>query len=325
MHRRLQAVLDTLKTLHDRKQPISSSDLQTTKPKTVYDARRNEDVEIHVQKDRAGERPTHTHQSKTTPTEKTADRVSNKQVLIIGDSILKGIQRKGLNNNVHVKTLRGAKISDVKARLSSINVSQYSDVVVYVGGNNLADDQHISDIVTDMTLLIETLQAAGCTVYLCNMCPRDDTDVTVLDDVLREIKSASGEFKVINCYKSFVCGNGDIIRQYYHRDGIHLSPSGTSNFLRVINKVLRIMSKPTSRSENFQHSRYPSNNRYTNYVQRRQDQYRRSMTNDNRRYSDSPRTSPNYRRQPEWNQMDRPRRWNQHPTFRRHNQYWCNY
>lgn len=58
--------------------------------------------------------------------------------LIKGDSLMRGISRKGLNRNVFVKTIPGGKLADVENRLQREELDTYSDIIIYVGGNDVS-------------------------------------------------------------------------------------------------------------------------------------------------------------------------------------------
>ncbi|KAH3789076.1 hypothetical protein DPMN_167244 [Dreissena polymorpha] len=67
----------------------------------------------------------------------TVDRADTP--LKIGDSILKGINRSGLNKNTHIKTLPGRKIKDIRLTLDSWDITKYKNVIIYIGGNDMAE------------------------------------------------------------------------------------------------------------------------------------------------------------------------------------------
>ncbi|KAH3778928.1 hypothetical protein DPMN_180405 [Dreissena polymorpha] len=65
----------------------------------------------------------------------TAER--SDKTLIIGDSILSGINRCGLNKNTHIKTLPGRKIKDIRLTLDTLDMTKYENVIIYIDGNDM--------------------------------------------------------------------------------------------------------------------------------------------------------------------------------------------
>ena len=62
------------------------------------------------------------------------------KTVILGNSILKGVQKSGLNPNVDVYTLPGARVRDVFLKVKSNDMSNWERCFfLYVGGNDAAD------------------------------------------------------------------------------------------------------------------------------------------------------------------------------------------
>lgn len=190
-----------------------------------------------------------TNNSRVSNTPRTSPRRSHTQrtkTLIIGDSILKEIDRRGVNPNVEVISLSGATVDRVAQTLSRMDVTQFQHVVLYIGGNNVSSGQHILDVYKELKLLVSTLQKSQCTVYVCTLSPRSDVDVIPWNDAIKQLcEELSTE--CINCYESFIYGNGDAVRNFYHRDNVHLSRQGTSNLLHTINRYSTIMTRRNGR------------------------------------------------------------------------------
>ena len=62
-----------------------------------------------------------------------------KKTSIIGDSILKGIQLRGLQKNVSVMPFPGKKANDIRTKLQRFNLTLYENVIIDIGGNDAAD------------------------------------------------------------------------------------------------------------------------------------------------------------------------------------------
>ena len=84
-----------------------------------------------------------------------------------------------------------------------------------------------------------------CKIYLCTVCPRTDIEVTPVNDILKQVCEQSPA-TLIDCYPSFVFGNGKAVHLLFHKDGIHLVQKGTSTLLKVIDKSGPILKRPSS-------------------------------------------------------------------------------
>ncbi|KAH3721778.1 hypothetical protein DPMN_064726 [Dreissena polymorpha] len=85
----------------------------------------------------------------------TADRADT--TLIIGDSILNGINRRGLNKNTHIKTLPGRKIKDIRLTLDSCDTTKYKNVIIYIGGNDMAEGDDATKAYREIKQLLHEL------------------------------------------------------------------------------------------------------------------------------------------------------------------------
>ncbi|KAH3773350.1 hypothetical protein DPMN_174709 [Dreissena polymorpha] len=162
-----------------------------------------------------------------------------RQTLIIGDSILRGINKSGLKTDADVLTCPGKKLLEIKSNLSGEITSQYKNLIVYAGGNDAASGSARSTLYNDIKSLILDIRtkSESCAVYLCTVCPRIDTDVLPLNELLKRTREDL-EVRIIDCHQAFVIGNGNTVRHNYHRDGIHRNAKGTSALVTAINRQL---------------------------------------------------------------------------------------
>ena len=175
----------------------------------------------------------------STPTNQTAPKT-----MIIGDSILKGINKRGLSENTDAQSIRGAKVKNISFSIRNLNPDGYATFVIYVGGNDVgsADTQAIySELKETVTLL----KQQNNDVYLCTVCPRSDCDVVPLNESLKQL-SRDQHVNLIDIYSSFIYGDGTTARNYYLRDGIHLNNMGTRNLVSCINRVVPIIKLKTT-------------------------------------------------------------------------------
>ena len=84
----------------------------------------------------------YSHKSNKLPSQGPEQRNNleeKKKTLIIGDSILKGIQLRGLQKNVSVMIFPGKKANDIRTKLQRFKLTLYENVIIYIGGNDAAD------------------------------------------------------------------------------------------------------------------------------------------------------------------------------------------
>ncbi|KAH3861592.1 hypothetical protein DPMN_024525 [Dreissena polymorpha] len=110
-----------------------------------------------------------------------------------------------------------------------------------LGGNDAASGSARSTLYNDLNSLILDIRrkSESCAVYLCTVCPRIDTDVLPLNELLKRT-GEDLEVRIVDCHQAFVFGNENTARNYYHRDGIHLNTKGTSALVTAIIRQLPI-------------------------------------------------------------------------------------
>lgn len=163
--------------------------------------------------------------------------------LLIGDSLLSGVNRKGLRDNVHCQSFSGANIRTIKDKISMFDLTKFRNVVIYVGGNDAAksdDNELFVKHYQDLTKLIKE-KNSDCRIYLCSSCPRGDTDVSKFNDEIEGLAS-SHAVRFIDIYPTFYDKNKDLRTKFYgKKDWIHLSNSGTKRLLGTIDRVIPIV------------------------------------------------------------------------------------
>ena len=237
IQRRIQGIFDSLRNLHEKS---SSTSLQESQPHV-----QNSTPPIQVLEDE--QIPTTQPQTSTSDSNQVngpasyADvAITKSKILIIGDSVVKGIEPRGLDAKVDRATCPGAIIPDIGNQVSQMDMNQYSNVIVYVGGNDVSAGKATGASGAELLRLTRYIQNKDCRVFLCTMAPRRDADVSQYNDVVREICVKTGA-DLINTYQSFVYGDGSSVRHYFTRDGIHLNRNGSQTLVRVLNKHIQIV------------------------------------------------------------------------------------
>jgi hypothetical protein len=226
--KKVQSVHDILKHFHDKGHNFSRTKTET--PNIIPPVNTPRNPELHD-----GNEQTSTNAR--TPYNQKSDTV------ILGDSILKGIKEKGLCSDIRTACIRGARASDALSRVRHWNIDECKNVVIHVGGNDVSSKASLSTTCDDIIETVTSLQKQEIRVYLCTICPRSDVDVAHLNDEIRAICTSTNATLV---YKSFVYGDGGVVKLLFHRDGIHLNETGSRTLVMAINQVLIII--PQKRS-----------------------------------------------------------------------------
>ena len=78
-------------------------------------------------------------------------------------------------------------------------------------------------------------QMTSVKIFLCNICPRTDTYVGYINDIIQRLFEQHNA-KLVDIESAFHDRHEKIIERYYDTDGIHLSSSGVKRLLVALNK-----------------------------------------------------------------------------------------
>lgn len=198
---------------------------------------------------------------------------SVKPALVIGDSIIKGIQESGLSDT-KVKCLRGARVLDIKKEIDNTDICSYGTIIMHVGTNDCVSNAKLSEGITEYTALISDLNTRAPSIkkVISSVCPR--TDTTSNQDRVREfnnkVKRIATEQSCtfIDNDQTFLLQNSQTDKNNLDRKGLHLSKAGTRNLLQNIHTTHAIIrSRPmaplTAQSEFETPSNSPPDSRHT--------------------------------------------------------------
>lgn len=253
--RKLQSVADSLRSqTHKPTQrncspvPVHQSPIVNDSPTVVLS-----EETTHEPNNRRNQPTTH---SCVVQQQQAKQLQSGNGTLLIGDSILKGIQTRGLDSNVNVKTCPGASVNDIKARLENIDLSTYKTIIIYVGGNDSSSNIPSETIYKNLKATVGPLTKRA-NVYLCTVCPRRDTDVVPVNDIIKQLCEETSGLDIIDCYQTFIFGDGRPVFMLYGSDGVHLSPNGSRSLVSSINRVVNIIKKRQQSDRSPQLTRMP--------------------------------------------------------------------
>lgn len=198
-----------------------------------------------------------------------------KQVLLIGDSIISGVNPRGLKESVHRNGMSGATVESIIKEVKLFDLEKFSHVVIYVGGNNASRGSDIEFFEEKYDQLLDYIMQKNhqCKVLLASSCPRGDADTSDINGVIHRLAQVH-KMQFVDMDHAFHNKHGEIIDRYYSRDSIHLSQSGIKRLLGTLNNFVEIVS-------NFNHCVYGRQNRKpTPHFQRLQHSNRRTSQNE---------------------------------------------
>lgn len=164
--------------------------------------------------------------------------------IIIGSSVVKGIKTRGLHN-CDVLTNRGAHIPHITDIVMTKDLSNYKNIIVQVGGNDIAHHGNIQTFLEDYESLLYALRAYGnkdSNIIVSGLLPRSDVSVYEANHELMNLCKFL-DVIFIDQLQSFR-GYQDYPNSFYFGyDGIHLNRKGTSMLLRNMNTVIGILKR----------------------------------------------------------------------------------
>lgn len=230
--------------------------------------------------------PDKTYQSQTS---KQQNGHEQGRTLIIGDSIVSGINRKGLKNRVECHPVPGATIDAINNKLQIFDISKFDNIVVYVGGNDTSRNTNLEYFEEKYDQLITSVKSknSSCQLFLCTSCPRGDTEVMDINEVIMRL-CETNKLTCIDTNSAFY-DRKDQLRDHFYkpRDNIHLSRSGIKRLLGTIDQHLGVVDNfekcvyPPSQSSRWNPvSQYKPRRTATSYAQQSTQDSRRSANQD---------------------------------------------
>ena len=175
--------------------------------------------------------------SKTSHTKATA-----KKILLMGDSIITGVNIKGLKDKVYKHGISGATVDTLLQEIEVYDLQNFSHIILYIGGNNASngtDSEYFEEKYDQLICYIKE-RNRDCKIMLVNSCPRGDVDVTHVNEIMSEL-AEQHDIVLIDAYKAFFNKKQTLSVNYYSQDRIHLSNSGVKRLVGTINNHLDIV------------------------------------------------------------------------------------
>ena len=108
-------------------------------------------------------------------TRNTSNQRERSNKLIIGHSMVKGIEPRGLQPEIKINVNQGADSLRITKKLHYMDLSNLSDVIIYAGGNDGPNGTPPRKTKANLEGAIETALEQGCMVWLCLIAPRVDS------------------------------------------------------------------------------------------------------------------------------------------------------
>ena len=169
-------------------------------------------------------------------------RNTPKNILLIGDSLTSAINPKGLKHGVFKHSISGAKIDHIFHQAVVFNMEQFSNIIIYVGGNDASSGTEIEYFEELYDQVIQSIKQVNstCQIYLCNAAPRGDTDTTDINLVIDRL-CQEHNITLLDINKAFYDKQGIVVERYFGDDLIHLSASGVKRLLGEVDKQINIV------------------------------------------------------------------------------------
>lgn len=174
----------------------------------------------------------------------TAEPTPKVSTLIIGDSMIKDINPKGLEST-EVQCMPGAKTTDIKDHLAAQESLPYDTIIVHVGTND--EDVDTAREALESTMDDITNKAPNATKILSTACPRPDGDmdrINNINEMIKETAANTSNCMLVDNDDAFL-DDGHIDNSAYKYRSIHLSKTGTRTLLRNLNSCHKIIKGST--------------------------------------------------------------------------------
>ena len=245
-HVQVAALRSEVRDLHSViAQLVSSNELLVSKMNSVLDAK-----------------SVNAHTSTPAPTQRPSG--PKLPALLIGDSMVREMHSLD-EKDIHIISQGGAKTGNIRQTLAKTKTDSHGDIFVHVGTNDCSTKFPVDKIkhnVRNIILESKRVSVTGC-ITLSAVCPRyDNLDAAAKSKEVNEcIESLAVEegCTYISHDNHFHYQNGDLNKDLYMLDGLHLSDSGSKRLLANMSldhiAVSRHGHRVGERSSNVGHTR----------------------------------------------------------------------
>ncbi|CAC5410979.1 KDM5 [Mytilus coruscus] len=161
--------------------------------------------------------------------------------LLIGNSVIRDINKNKFVLDMDPICVRGGKINDITERLMALpKDTELENIIIQVGSNDFCSLNFESDTFNeDYKILVATAKSVRENVVTSGLCPRlDDSKGNIVKGNKRIKQIANDEnFLFIDNDFNFRLLSGAIDMSLYNRDGVHLNTKGVAKLVRNLDII----------------------------------------------------------------------------------------
>ena len=165
-------------------------------------------------------------------------------------------------HDVKIVTLPGQKARDACIRFRSRDMSACKNVVLYIGGNDVAVGKSVTAVEQEFRCTLDALDNGRQRVLICLICPRADKNVNPLNTMV-QTKNLQRHLRRTSILKStFRARIWEATVEYFHADRIHPNNAGSNLLVKSISQAVPIIRERMSSDSESRRPKY--NNGYQN-------------------------------------------------------------
>ena len=151
-----------------------------------------------------------------TPNRRSTSNFKQSKTLIMGSSIVKGIDKRRLDAAAEVRTHRGATVSTLTDKVTQMDISKYNTIILVVGGNDASTKTHPEDFHDAYVNLIQTVRSsnAEADIVISEILPRRNVNTELYNDILSNICDELN-CQLVKQFDSFVSKNRELPPGWY--------------------------------------------------------------------------------------------------------------
>ena len=168
------------------------------------------------------------------------------KLMLCGDSIISGLSRydnvwrKYFSKSVNVGS-RGDKVENVLWRIQETVIPRSVNCVFLLCGTNNLDTHSPAEIVGHLLDCANLLTSQGLYVVISHILPRDDA-LSPRRKLLEEVNHTLDHIRRRGVYvlraEGWTSYDGELRKEFYYKDGLHLSESGNTKLAVSITDYL---------------------------------------------------------------------------------------
>ena len=165
---------------------------------------------------------------------KNVKKVKKKSILILGDSMINGIEESKLSKSRHIRVqpISGAKVDDIRDNLDIVINDDLETVVLQIGTNDSTTNsaQDIFNNIMSLKKDIESMLPNGRVVIRKLIKRKDNSDANQINEEVNQL---------INMENVIQIDNNNINENHLGKRGLHLNDKGNAILAGNILKKLR--------------------------------------------------------------------------------------